>query len=117
MAINLITPCARRIAPALMLPFVLIAPAAAQQATQAQRNAIRQACPADYQAHCANVPAAGTGGVCLSAAQCGEPLAGLSAGGESGQRGPGPACRFLGECCAGGVGTAIRRVGAIRPRR
>jgi hypothetical protein len=59
MAINLITH-ARRIAPALMLPFVLVAPAAAQQATQAQQNAIRQACPADYQAHCANVPAAGT---------------------------------------------------------
>jgi Cysteine rich repeat len=33
--------------------------AGAQQPSQAQINAIRQACPADYQAYCANVPTGG----------------------------------------------------------
>ncbi|MGH7156177.1 MAG: cysteine rich repeat-containing protein, partial [Acetobacteraceae bacterium] len=36
------------------------APAWAQQPTQAQSNAIRQACRADYQAHCASVPTGGS---------------------------------------------------------
>ncbi|MGC2524314.1 MAG: hypothetical protein WA417_17030, partial [Stellaceae bacterium] len=45
--------------PVVAVFLALGAPALAQQATQAQRDAIRQACPADYQAHCANVPAAG----------------------------------------------------------
>jgi hypothetical protein len=49
----------RRIGAALAALLLSAAPAAAQQASQAQRDAIRQACPADYQAHCANVPAAG----------------------------------------------------------
>ena len=41
-------------------------PAAAQQPTAAQRSAIRQACPADYQAHCASVPTGGNASlVCL----------------------------------------------------
>ncbi|MGH7045439.1 MAG: cysteine rich repeat-containing protein [Stellaceae bacterium] len=44
---------------ALLLLFALVAPAAAQQPSTAQRNAIRQACPADYQTHCAAVPAGG----------------------------------------------------------
>lgn len=35
-------------------------PAPAQQPTQAQANAIRQACRADYQAHCASVPTGGS---------------------------------------------------------
>jgi len=42
---------------------VLIAlgvPALAQQPTQAQANAIRQACRADYQTHCSNVPTGGS---------------------------------------------------------
>jgi hypothetical protein len=59
MTISLAGRCARHIAPALAIFLALSAPAVAQQATEAQRNAIRQACPADYQAHCANVPAAG----------------------------------------------------------
>lgn len=50
---------ARRIGAAFVSLLLLTAPALAQQASEAQRNAIRQACPADYQAHCANVPAAG----------------------------------------------------------
>jgi hypothetical protein len=36
-----------------------IIPAAAQQPSQAQIGAIRQACRADYQAHCAGVPTGG----------------------------------------------------------
>jgi hypothetical protein len=36
-----------------------IIPALAQQPSQAQISAIRQACRADYQAHCASVPAGG----------------------------------------------------------
>jgi Cysteine rich repeat len=39
---------------------MLAGPAFAQQPTQAQANAIRQACRADYQAHCASVPTGGS---------------------------------------------------------
>jgi hypothetical protein len=46
-------------APLLATLVALSVPAAAQQATQAQRNAIRQACPADYQRVCTAVPAGG----------------------------------------------------------
>jgi hypothetical protein len=49
----------QRLGLVLATAWLLIAPAAAQQASEAQRDAIRQACPADYQTHCANVPAAG----------------------------------------------------------
>jgi hypothetical protein len=50
----------QRLGLALAMLFLLIAPAAAKQANEAQRNAIRQACPADDQTYCANdVPAAG----------------------------------------------------------
>lgn len=49
---------------ALMLGFVFAAvlpsAATAQQPTQAQSSAIRSACRADYQAHCATVPAGGS---------------------------------------------------------
>jgi len=38
----------------------LCGPALAQQPTQAQANAIRQACRADYQTHCSNVPTGGS---------------------------------------------------------
>jgi hypothetical protein len=37
----------------------LIEPAAAQQPTSAQRDAIRSACRSDYEAHCASVPPGG----------------------------------------------------------
>jgi Cysteine rich repeat len=37
-----------------------VQPAAAQRPTQAQTDAIRQSCRADYQAHCANVPTGGS---------------------------------------------------------
>lgn len=39
--------------------FVLAYPAASQQPTSAQRDAIRQACRSDYEAHCASVPPGG----------------------------------------------------------
>ena len=45
-------------AAALLLAFA--GAAAAQQPTQAQASAIRQACRADYQSHCANVPTGGS---------------------------------------------------------
>lgn len=48
----------RGVVPLVMVFLALGGPALAQ-ATQAQQDAIRQACPADYRAHCANVPAAG----------------------------------------------------------
>ena len=47
----------------------------AQQPTQAQVNAIRQACRADYQTYCASVPTGGS----LPPEQFGEPFATLSA--------------------------------------
>lgn len=59
MATRLVGGWGRLGAPLLATLLALGAPAVAQQASEAQRNAIRQACPADYQAHCANVPAAG----------------------------------------------------------
>lgn len=40
-------------------PIGLIDPAAAQQPTSAQRDAIRSACRSDYEAHCASVPPGG----------------------------------------------------------
>jgi hypothetical protein len=63
---NLLDRTTAHIAALLAAFLALSAPVAAQQATEAQRNAIRQACPADYQAHCANVPAGGKASfVCL----------------------------------------------------
>jgi hypothetical protein len=40
--------------------FGLVGPAAAQKATQAQTNAIRQACRGDYQTYCSSVPTGGS---------------------------------------------------------
>ena len=45
---------------------LLAAPAPAQQPSQAQTGAIRQACPGDYQAYCSSVPTGGPGALnCL----------------------------------------------------
>jgi cysteine rich repeat protein len=52
----------RRARRRLLLPATLLmlaAPALAQQPSQAQIGAIRQACRSDYQAHCTNVPTGG----------------------------------------------------------
>ncbi len=59
---------------ALFAAMTVAAPA--QQPTQSQANAIRQACRADYQAHCANVPTGGSAALaCLqqNAAQLSQP--------------------------------------------
>jgi hypothetical protein len=44
----------------LVISLSLVSPAAAQKPSQAQINAIRQACPADYQTYCSNVPTGGS---------------------------------------------------------
>lgn len=44
----------------LVISLSLVSPAMAQQPNQAQINAIRQACPADYQTYCSNVPTGGS---------------------------------------------------------
>jgi hypothetical protein len=44
---------------ALSTMLLLAGPALAEQPSQAQKAAIRQACSADYQAHCASVPTGG----------------------------------------------------------
>ncbi|HSU04078.1 MAG TPA: cysteine rich repeat-containing protein [Acetobacteraceae bacterium] len=49
----------RTVALATMLALLAI-PTLAQQPTQAQANAIKQACRADYQSHCASVPTGGS---------------------------------------------------------
>jgi hypothetical protein len=56
---NLLRRRVHRIGAGFAALVLIAAPAIAQQASEAQRNAIRQACGADYQARCANVPAAG----------------------------------------------------------
>jgi Cysteine rich repeat len=43
----------------LALLLAQFVPTVAQQPTQAQRDAIRKACPSDYRAHCADVPTGG----------------------------------------------------------
>jgi hypothetical protein len=71
----------------LVLLLAAAGPAAAQQPSQAQANAIRQNCRADYQTHCAGVPTSGQASLaCLQ-----ENLSGLS-----------PACRQA----VGGAGNA-----------
>lgn len=73
----------------------LALPAAAQQPTQAQTNAIRQACRADYQAHCASVPTGGSASLqCLQqnaaslSAPCQKALSAVSGGGGSSANAP-----------------------------
>ncbi len=45
---------------ALVMALVLTGPVSAQQPTSAQQAAIRSACRADYQSHCASVPTGGS---------------------------------------------------------
>ena len=44
----------------LVISLGLVSPAVAQKPNQAQINAVRQACPADYQTYCSNVPTGGS---------------------------------------------------------
>ena len=45
-----------RLSALLAISLGLVSPAVAQKPSQAQINAVRQACPADYQTYCSNVP-------------------------------------------------------------
>jgi hypothetical protein len=49
-----------RLAGVLVLSLGLVSPAVAQKPSQAQINAVRQACPADYQTYCSDVPTGGS---------------------------------------------------------
>ena len=44
----------------LVISLGLVSPSVAQKPSQAQINAVRQACPADYQTYCSNVPTGGS---------------------------------------------------------
>ena len=44
----------------LVISLGLVSPAVAQKPSQAQINAVRQACPADYQTYCSDVPTGGS---------------------------------------------------------
>ena len=44
----------------LVISLGLVSPAIAQKPSQAQISAVRQACPADYQTYCSNVPTGGS---------------------------------------------------------
>jgi hypothetical protein len=75
---------------AALLALLALPAAHAQQPTSAQASAIRQACRADYQAHCASVPTGGSAALaCLqrSAASlspgCQQALRAVSAGGSA----------------------------------
>jgi Cysteine rich repeat len=61
MMMSLVLPCRpfRRLPLPAMLLLLFAMPALAQQLSQAQVAAIRQACRADYQAYCASVPTGG----------------------------------------------------------
>jgi cysteine rich repeat protein len=69
--------------------------ASAQQPTQAQANAIRQSCRADYQAHCASVPTGGQAALaCLQqnaaslSPPCQQSLAAIGGGGAPSRAAP-----------------------------
>ena len=73
-----------------VLLLTVAGPAVAQQPTQAQANAIRQNCRADYQSHCASVPTGGSAALqCLQqnaaalSAPCRQAVAAASGGGAS----------------------------------
>jgi hypothetical protein len=44
----------------LVISLGLVSPAVAQKPSQAQIHAVRQACPADYQTYCSDVPTGGS---------------------------------------------------------
>jgi hypothetical protein len=49
-----------RLSVLLVISLDLVSPVVAQKPSQAQVNAVRQACPADYQTYCSNVPTGGS---------------------------------------------------------
>jgi hypothetical protein len=50
----------RRLSGLLVISLSLVSPAVAQKPSQAQITAVRQACPADYQTYCSDVPTGGS---------------------------------------------------------
>jgi hypothetical protein len=48
-----------RLSALFVISLGFVSPAIAQKPSQAQINAVRQACPADYQTYCSNVPTGG----------------------------------------------------------
>ena len=81
-----------RIAAGCAVLAALSAPVLAQQPSEAQRNAIRQACPSDFQAHCSGVSPGGSAALaCLQrnmsglSAACRQAVAAI--GGGQPQRG------------------------------
>jgi hypothetical protein len=91
----------RRRARRLLLPAVLLMlapPTLAQQPSQAQIGAIRQACRADYQAYCASVPTGGAAALnCLKgnmaslSAPCRQAVGTASGGAAAGSTSTAPA--------------------------
>ena len=49
-----------RLSGLLVISLGLVSPAIAQKPSQGQISAVRQACPADYQTYCSNVPTGGS---------------------------------------------------------
>ncbi len=49
-----------RLSGLLVISLGLVSPAVAQKPSQAQISAVREACPADYQTYCSNVPTGGS---------------------------------------------------------
>ena len=55
-----------RLSGLLVISLSLVSPAVAQKPSRAQINAVRQACPADYQTYCSTVPTGDSGSLaCL----------------------------------------------------
>jgi hypothetical protein len=99
--------------PLLVILPALSLPAAAQQASTAQRNAIRQACPTDYQQHCAAVPAGGKASLdCLErnlaslSPACQQAVKAVSGGGTAPHATAAPATGSAGAAPAPSAGTA-----------
>ena len=82
----------------VVLASMVAHPGWAQQPSQAQANAIRQSCRADYQSYCAAVPPGGQASLsCLQAhasglsPDCARAVGAVGSGGHGGQAAPHPA--------------------------
>src|SRR6266704_3518190 len=85
--INTLIPAAAHAALIVTALFAVATPAFSQAPTDAQRSAIRSACRADYEAHCASVPPGGAASLqCLQ-----QNMSGLSSACQTAVRAVGPA--------------------------
>ncbi|MGH7031592.1 MAG: hypothetical protein ACREE9_14205 [Stellaceae bacterium] len=107
--------------PLLAVFLALAVPAAAQQASQAQRNAIRQACPADYQRVCTAVPAGGKASfdclvrnMAILSPACQRAVKSVSAGGAATRAAPAPSAAATGS--APSAAEAPAGAAAMSPR-